>query len=149
MVIVRRFIVLLVILLFGTGSVFAFEFQISTSGNTVVVTISGVDPVSCCSGATLDDPTFAGAHCGADGAFSPAFVEYVALPQQITDIPYVPAIRSALELANKWFEHSPTSVTGTRRGDPNVKHVLAGSGQADVRGITRRTRWTTAAIARK
>lgn len=62
--------------------------------------------------------------------FADAFVEYVDAPTAIpADLPYVPFISNPayLQLANKWFQNSPALGT-SRPGNPNVKHVLGGSG---------------------
>jgi hypothetical protein len=81
-----------------------------------------------------------------DGAFQPAFVELSSLTTQVTEVPYMPMIPDMTKLANKWFEHSP-AFGPDRRGDDNVKHVLAGSGSAAGRGLDLREWGATATIS--
>ena len=67
--------------------------------------------------------------------FAETFVEFLDVPQVLSEIPFVPRIYERLHFANKWFENSPlTTIAGTRPGDPNVKHVLAGSIPVDIAG---------------
>ena len=57
-----RFVVLL---LFSVAAfpLFAWDFQISVSGNTIVVSVYGLTGSNCCAGANVDDPSFASAGC--------------------------------------------------------------------------------------
>lgn len=68
--------------------------------------------------------------------FEDAFVQYLDLPQQLREVPYAEGLFHRLFFANKWFENSPRPASGTRPGDPNVKHVLAGSVPWDFEGET-------------
>ncbi|HEY0140525.1 MAG TPA: hypothetical protein VGF48_06495 [Thermoanaerobaculia bacterium] len=66
--------------------------------------------------------------------FEDAFVQYLDVPQQLREVPYAEGLFHRLFLANKWFENSPHLAGGARPGDPNVKHVLAGSVPWDYQG---------------
>lgn len=66
-----------------------------------------------------------------NATFDPAYVDFWPATERVSEVPYVPFVHVANWLANKWFENSPVSMTGSRRGNPNVKHVLAGSGVPD------------------
>ena len=66
------------------------------------------------------------------GSFAPAYVEFWPVEQGVSEIPYLPVVREAHLIANKWFENSPVNtLTRARPGNSNVKHVLAGSGRAE------------------
>lgn len=62
------------------------------------------------------------------GEFNKAFVELFPAEQSNTEIPFLWFVRRPIWVANKWFENTPVSASGARRGKANVKHVLAGSG---------------------
>ena len=70
--------------------------------------------------------------------FDPAFIDLQPVAHQsVTEIPYVPVVRLADRVANKWFENSTINlVTMARPGNSNVKHVLAGSGEPDPNNTT-------------
>lgn len=69
--------------------------------------------------------------------FDAAFVEFHPIPQRLQEIPFIPIVRDSYRLPNKWFENTPVSVvTFARPGDPNVKHVLTGTGIPDERRAT-------------
>lgn len=68
-------------------------------------------------------------------SFQSAFVEMRNATQGVQQIPYLPVIRQAHRLANKWFENTPVNaLTWARPGNSNVKHVLAGSGEPEPEG---------------
>jgi len=67
-----------------------------------------------------------------DTVLAQSFVEFKKIPTVIDTIPYVPLIKDAYRLANRWFEHSPVNSL-VRRGDSNVRHFLMGSGTPDSR----------------
>ena len=53
-----------------TGSAYAWDYTVSYSGNTVIVNVSGMDnskTQETCAGASMDDPSGGGAHCGIPG----------------------------------------------------------------------------------
>lgn len=69
-------------------------------------------------------------------AFNSAFVEFRDVPQIVTEVPYRPALGDIFDFANKWFENSPRNTPmGPRPGNPNVKHVLAGTGLSTKGGL--------------
>jgi hypothetical protein len=54
-----------------TGSAYAWDYTVSYSGNTVIVNVSGMDnnkTQETCAGASMDDPSGGGAHCGIPGS---------------------------------------------------------------------------------
>jgi len=64
--------------------------------------------------------------------FGSAYIEFWSVNQAIREIPYLPTVRRPHRVANKWFENTPVNLaTYARPGNPNVKHVLAGSGARD------------------
>lgn len=70
-----------------------------------------------------------------NSGFGEAFVEFRDLEQSVTEIPYVPVVRQAHRIANKWFEHTTVSSASLARpGNSNVKHILAGTGVPDPTG---------------
>jgi len=65
-------------------------------------------------------------------AFNPAYVQFSPVDQGVSEIPYLPVLRSLNRFSNKWFENTwinPASLA--RPGNENVKHVLAGTGEPD------------------
>lgn len=61
--------------------------------------------------------------------FDSAYVEFWPLEGKVREIPFVPIVRGPRSLANKWFENTTVSLFNLARpGNPNVKHVLTGTG---------------------
>jgi hypothetical protein len=67
--------------------------------------------------------------------FGKAFVELFPIPQGNDEIPFLWYVRRPIWVANKWFENTPVSPSTARRGNSNVRHVLAGTGMIEGHAI--------------